>query len=67
MIVCHCRKVTDRDVKAAIFAGAETEEEVARMTGAGTCCGGCRPTVNELLTKAGRRPSLVVLPIAESA
>jgi len=66
MIVCHCRRVSDRDVKTAIVAGAENETAIAARTGAGTCCGGCRPTIHELLVRHGRvRP--VVLDLAESA
>jgi bacterioferritin-associated ferredoxin len=49
MIVCHCHRISDRVVRAAIASGAKTEEEVAKMCGAGTCCGGCVETVSELI------------------
>lgn len=64
MIVCLCRGVTDRVIRAAIRAGATTAEHVAEMCGAGSHCGGCRPTVAELLAEQGcakRRVSLPVL------
>jgi bacterioferritin-associated ferredoxin len=51
MIVCHCYRVTDRTIRAVIDAGAETEEAVADMCGAGSCCGGCVPAVSELLDR----------------
>jgi bacterioferritin-associated ferredoxin len=62
MIVCLCRGVSDRAVRAAIRAGAETEEQVAELCGAGSGCGGCGPTISELL-EAERGPRRVRLPI----
>jgi bacterioferritin-associated ferredoxin len=49
MLVCHCRAVTEREVRSAIRAGACTRREVARQCGAGSICGGCRPVIDELL------------------
>lgn len=49
MIVCHCRRVCDRTIRAAIQAGARTEEQVAEVCGAGSVCGGCGPVVSELI------------------
>ncbi len=48
-IVCHCERVSDRVVRKAIAAGAETVDDVAERSGAGLCCGGCRPAIAELL------------------
>jgi bacterioferritin-associated ferredoxin len=62
MIVCHCHRINDRVVRAAIRAGADTEEAVADACGAGSCCGGCVPTVSELLDEeCGTRRRLRVL------
>ena len=49
MLVCHCKGLTDREVRRAIRAGACTQREVARECGAGSICGGCRPLIDELL------------------
>jgi bacterioferritin-associated ferredoxin len=49
MIVCHCQRVTDRAIRAAVRQGAETEEAIAEACGAGSCCGGCVPAVTEIL------------------
>ena len=49
MIVCHCRAVSDRTIRASIRQGASTVDEVAAETGASACCGGCEPTVNQIL------------------
>jgi bacterioferritin-associated ferredoxin len=64
MIVCLCRRVSDRTIRAAIREGAQTEEHVGEMCGAGTCCGGCVPTISELIEDergAERRVSLPIL------
>jgi bacterioferritin-associated ferredoxin len=49
MIVCHCRALTDRDVRSAVQCGAVTRASVARACGAGADCGGCRPVVDEIV------------------
>jgi len=49
MIVCHCRCVCDRVIRAAIRAGASSEEAVSDACGAGSGCGGCVPVLTELL------------------
>ncbi len=45
MYVCLCQGVTDREIHRAVDEGACTVAEVARCTGAGTCCGKCRPAI----------------------
>jgi NAD(P)H-nitrite reductase large subunit len=52
MIVCHCRAVSDRAVRAAIQDGAADVASVMAETRAGTCCGGCLPTVQEIVAEA---------------
>ena len=49
MIVCHCRAVNHNTVLDAIGEGAIDVEMVAATCGAGSVCGGCRPTVQSLL------------------
>jgi len=49
MLVCHCKAVTEGDVRGAIEAGACTRREIARHCGAGSVCGGCVPLLDELL------------------
>ncbi|HZZ84697.1 MAG TPA: (2Fe-2S)-binding protein [Anaeromyxobacteraceae bacterium] len=48
MIVCVCRAVSDRQILALAGQGLSSEEVMAR-TGAGTCCGSCRPAVTRLV------------------
>jgi bacterioferritin-associated ferredoxin len=64
VLVCHCKVVTDRDILAAIAAGALDEFDVAAACGAGTGCGSCLPAVTALLASQGR-PGAGVLDEAE--
>jgi bacterioferritin-associated ferredoxin len=49
MYVCLCNGVTERDVRAAVEAGAETVDEVAYCTGAGKGCGTCVRTIAAMI------------------
>ena len=60
MLVCHCRGISDRQIRRAVKEGAASAREVARVTGAGMRCGGCRDNVKRvvgqaLASEAGRR------------
>lgn len=48
MIICHCEVVSDRDVAAAVDAGARTTAQVCGATGAGRGCGTCVFSVKRL-------------------
>lgn len=41
MLVCHCKRISDRQVADVIDAGATRVGQVVRATKAGTDCGGC--------------------------
>ena len=49
MWVCHCKSVTDRQIRSAIKSGARTTGEIGTYCRAGTGCGGCLPEVCRLL------------------
>lgn len=51
MIVCVCRSVSDRVVRAARAAGARTLAAVAIATGAGDDCGCCHGAVERILAE----------------
>ena len=51
MYVCHCRAVTDGEIREAITAGACDLDEVGRRCGAGVTCGGRCPLIQELLAE----------------
>ena len=49
MIVCHCRGVTDREIRGCVRAGQQTVCAVSQACGAATGCGGCKPLVRKLV------------------
>jgi bacterioferritin-associated ferredoxin len=49
MVVCHCKGLSERELRSAIRSGAATPRDLARTCGAGSVCGGCRPVLDELL------------------
>jgi bacterioferritin-associated ferredoxin len=57
MFVCHCRAVTDGEIREAISAGACDLDEVGRRCGAGITCGGCCPLIQELLAEHAPAPA----------
>ncbi len=50
-MVCLCHGVSERKVHRAIDRGACTIDEVGMLCGAGTCCYGCHPTIEELIAE----------------
>lgn len=60
MILCHCMRVNDRQVRAAVESGANTVGKVARLLGAGACCGGCAPAVAEIVARHRALPTLTL-------
>ena len=52
MLVCHCRGITDRQIRRLVNDGATSTREVARATGAGMRCGGCRSNVRQVVNDA---------------
>lgn len=52
MLACHCRRVNDGVIRAAIQAGAADLEALAQLCQAGSGCGGCHATLEELLRTA---------------
>ena len=51
MLICSCKAVGARTVRAAIAAGASSIEEVGQRCGAGTDCSGCHVLIEELLVQ----------------
>jgi assimilatory nitrate reductase catalytic subunit len=55
MVVCSCRRVTDRAVTAAIADGAVTLDAIAGHCAAGSRCGGCWPELERLIAQTCSR------------
>ena len=63
MIVCVCKAVSERHIRAAVKDGADSLRDLTRDLGVGTCCGKCLPEAKTALSKAldacgSARPSL---------
>jgi len=51
VLICSCKAVSERTVRAAIADGASSIDDVGRRCGAGTQCGGCHLLIEELLVQ----------------
>jgi len=49
VIVCSCYGINDQTLSATIAAGAADLDAVASMCRAGTDCGSCRATIEDLI------------------
>ena len=49
MYVCICARVRESELRAAVRAGARTEETVGDACGAGTGCGSCLDRICDLI------------------
>jgi bacterioferritin-associated ferredoxin len=58
VIVCHCRRITDRQIRRIAREGASSVGEVARACGAATGCGGCATVVHEIVCQERDRASV---------
>jgi bacterioferritin-associated ferredoxin len=50
MIVCVCKAVSDRQIRAAVKGGAGSLRDLTRDLGLGTCCGKCLPEAKAALS-----------------
>ena len=55
MIVCHCKGITDRDLKRALHEGSFDQGEAGGAARAGGDCGTCQPLIDEIVGQHGRR------------
>jgi bacterioferritin-associated ferredoxin len=49
MYICICNAVTDRDIRDAMVAGAETFADLREELRVGSGCGNCGPAAEECL------------------
>jgi bacterioferritin-associated ferredoxin len=50
MIVCVCKRISDRHIRAAVKNGASSLRDLTRELGVGTCCGKCLPEAKATLS-----------------
>ncbi|HJW51068.1 MAG TPA: (2Fe-2S)-binding protein [Burkholderiaceae bacterium] len=49
MYICICNAVTDRQIRAAVAAGASSLDEVSMALGVAAGCGCCREAAQQLI------------------
>lgn len=58
MIICLCRRISDRDIRASVAAGTRNFELLQDETGLASACGSCHDCARELFDAAlGLGPS----------
>jgi bacterioferritin-associated ferredoxin len=67
MIVCHCRGITDREVRRCVRSGAHSVRGVSEACGASTGCGGCRPAVRQIVESELETEGRHSLPLLQAA
>ncbi len=55
MIICHCHKVTDKDILKLVEKGAKTFKDIQCGCKACTECQGCKKAVLDILEEAGKK------------
>jgi len=60
VIVCHCKAVSDREIRDLVSQGHDTKRKLARQCEAGRVCGGCRPVIDEILDDMGEASAPLV-------
>jgi bacterioferritin-associated ferredoxin len=53
MIVCVCKAVSDRQIRASIAEGVETFDDLQVELGVAICCGKCEKTVRDVMAQCG--------------
>jgi bacterioferritin-associated ferredoxin len=61
MFVCVCRAVTEKEVRTAIDAGAETVQAVIHACCAGDDCGACHGVIEDMIEERRQGKRLPVL------
>jgi bacterioferritin-associated ferredoxin len=53
MIVCVCKSVSDRTIRASIAEGMDSFDELQFELGVATCCGKCEESVRDVMAESG--------------
>ncbi|MDB6002166.1 MAG: bfd [Rhizobacter sp.] len=57
MIVCICRRVSDRDIERHARSGCSSFDELQMELGVSTCCGRCADCAREVFDSASASQS----------
>ncbi len=55
MIVCVCRRVSDREIERLARSGCGSFDELQMESGVGTCCGSCTDCAQAVFHRAQRQ------------
>jgi bacterioferritin-associated ferredoxin len=61
MIVCVCRRVSDREIERLAGSGCASFDELQMESGVATCCGQCADCAQAVFSNAQARQQTVVL------
>ena len=53
MIVCVCKSVSDRKIRASIADGVDSFDELQFELGVAMCCGKCEASVRDVMVQSG--------------
>ena len=53
MIVCVCKSVSDRKIRASIAEGVDSFDELQFELGVASCCGKCADSVRDVMMQSG--------------
>jgi bacterioferritin-associated ferredoxin len=67
MLVCHCKRVYDRQIRHAAREGAVSVQAVARECGAGAGCGGCHSAIEDILVEERASCAVELLSLGDFA
>jgi bacterioferritin-associated ferredoxin len=51
MIVCHCKGISDRAIRAAVRGSGESLQQPKKTCEPGVYCGGCQPLIREIVDR----------------
>jgi bacterioferritin-associated ferredoxin len=51
MVVCHCRGISDHEIRRLARQGARNRAAVSHACGASAGCGGCAPVIEAILAQ----------------
>jgi bacterioferritin-associated ferredoxin len=64
MIVCLCRRISDRDITSAVRGGAQCFELLQDQTGVASCCGCCHDCAREVFEAARAQHGVSEAPLS---
>lgn len=61
MIVCVCRRVSDREIQRQAAAGVSSFDELQMETGLATCCGRCESCARDVFLRAQTHGTIALI------